>query len=97
MGDVSAANDRQKRSPWRLMLLAALWMVFGFALIQSLNVAVAWWQGGFQAPGMAEAAWVALFPVLLFVYIRRFTIFRPGCTSCAAPADDSTRHLPRGP
>lgn len=94
---MNVTNNPPKQSPWRLVLLFVLWMVFGIALIQSLVVAVAWWQGGFQALGTAETVWVVLFPVLLLVYIRRFTVFRAGCTSCAAPEHDDARHLPRGP
>lgn len=94
---MNVMNNPPKRSPWRLALLFVLWMVFGIALIQSLVVAVAWWQGGFQGLGTAETVWAVLFPVLLLIYIWRFTIFRPGCTSCVASEHDDARHVSRGP
>jgi hypothetical protein len=81
----------------RGLLLFLLWMAFGVALIQSLTVSVTWWQGGFPAIGAGEAVWVVVFPVLLLIYIRYLSIFRPGCTSCATPDEQNARNLPPAP
>jgi hypothetical protein len=94
---MNTAKQPVKRTVWRALALSVFWMVFGFTLIQSLTVAVAWWQGGFRSLDFPEAVWVVLFPVLVFVYIRYFSVFRPGCATCGTPTEKSAQHLPRGP
>ncbi|MCK7577466.1 MAG: hypothetical protein MZV65_17805 [Chromatiales bacterium] len=66
----------------RALLLFAAWMVFGFALVQSVTVAVEeWWQGrlaGARAPGMAVAGAVAGAYSRLAAAAPRSS--RPGCS-----------------
>lgn len=69
----------------RALLWFAAWMLFGFLLIESLHVAVDWWQGRLAGIGLREGLWLTLLPVLLAVYIRYFSIFRPGCRACPLP------------
>lgn len=67
------------------LLWFAAWMLFGFLLIESLHVAVDWWQGRLANPGWREMFWLLLLPVLLVIFVRYFSIFRPGCRACALP------------
>ena len=69
----------------RALLLFAAWMVFGFALVQSVTVAVEWWQGRLAQLGLWEWLWLMLLPVLIVVWLRYFSIFRPSCSACALP------------
>ena len=69
----------------RAPLLFAAWMVFGFALVQSVTVAVEWWQGRLAQLGLWEWLWLMLLPVLIVVWLRYFSIFRPICSACALP------------
>lgn len=77
----------------RALLLFAAWMVFGFALVQSVTVAVEWWQGRLAQLGPWEWLWLVLLPVLIVVWLRYFSIFRPGCSACALPAERGRRGM----
>jgi hypothetical protein len=74
------------------MLMFAAILGLGFALVQSVTVAVAWWRGE-VAPGWWEWLWIALLPLWLFVFLRYFSIFRPGADACL-PTDDRHRRHP---
>lgn len=82
------------------MLRATLGFIAGallfLALIQALTVTVAWWRN--ELPGMqaADWFWILLLPVLIAIYFRYFSIFRPDCRACL-PEDRATRRGPRAP
>jgi hypothetical protein len=78
----------------RALLWFAAWMLFGFLLIESLHVAVDWWQGQLANPGWREMFWLLLLPVLLVIFVRYFSIFRPGCRACALPETQSEHKRP---
>ena len=63
------------------------------AVIQSLTVTVAWWRNELQAMHAADWFWILLLPVLIGIYFRCFSIFRPDCRACLPEA----RRTPRGP
>lgn len=74
----------------------AVWMVFGLALVQAISVTVDWSQGRLTRVGPWEGLWLALLPVLIFIYFRFFSMFHPGCRACLPPGGGS-EHGPRGP
>jgi hypothetical protein len=82
------------------VLRAALWLIAGallfLAVIQSLTVTVAWWRYELQAMHAKDWFWILLLPVLIGIYFRFFSIFRPDCRACL-PEDHRTKSGPRGP
>lgn len=84
----------------RPVLHAAFWLIAGallfLAVIQSLTVTVAWWRN--ELPEMRAADWfsVLLLPPLIGIYLRFFSIFRPGCRTCQ-PEERRTQGGPNGP
>jgi uncharacterized membrane protein YbhN (UPF0104 family) len=81
------------------VLRAALGVIAGallfLAVIQSLTVTVAWWRDALQAMRAADRFWILLLPILIGVYFRFFSIFRPDCHACL-PEDRRTQSGPRG-
>ena len=73
-----------------LLVFAAI-LGLGFALLQSVTVAVAWWRDQVE-PGWWEWMWIALLPVWLFVFFRYFSILRPGAGACAPGDPKKLRH-----
>lgn len=69
---------------WRSVLLVVL---LGL-LVASLKVAVGWWRGELSLADDGNWLWLVLFPVLLAVWWRYFSIF--GCKepNCLLPRDD---------
>lgn len=69
---------------WRSVLLVVL---LGL-LVASLKVAVGWWRGELSLADDGNWLWLVLFPVLLAVWWRYFSIF--GCKepNCLLPNDD---------
>ena len=69
---------------WRSALLVVL---LGL-LVASLKVAVGWWRGELSLADDGNWLWLVLFPVLLAVWWRYFSIF--GCKepNCLLPMDD---------
>lgn len=69
---------------WRSVLLVVL---LGL-LVASLKVAVGWWRGELSLADDGNWLWLVLFPVLLVVWWRYFSIF--GCKepNCLLPRDD---------
>ena len=53
---------------------------FALALIHGLNIAVRWWQG--QPLLTWEYPFLMAFPVLLLIFVTRFSIFRKDCEKC---------------
>jgi len=66
-------------------------ILIAFSFYQFITVAVAWWQGGLDA-GSWGWSWIGLLPVWLFVYLRYYSIFRPGCRACLPPDDRASPH-----
>jgi hypothetical protein len=71
----------------RLLLWLAAWMLFGFALIESVKVFVAWWRNELVEPDLIDWFCIGLLPVLIGIYLRFFSVFRPDCQACVLPAD----------
>jgi len=82
------------------VLRAVLWLIAGallfLAVIQSLTVTVSWWRNELHAMRAMDWFWILLLPVLIGVYLRFFSIFRPDCRACL-PDDRRTQRGPRGP
>jgi len=77
------------RRPYvRTGLLVATWVVLFAVLIRSLDVAFAWWKGDLAQPSFGDWVWIVLLPVWVFLYVRYFSVFRPGCTACEARDDE---------
>ena len=81
----------------RPVFCAVLWLIAGahlfLAVIQSLTVTVAWWRNELHAMHAADWFWILLLPILIGIYLRFFSIFRPDCRACLL--DD--RRTQRGP
>jgi hypothetical protein len=56
-------------------------LIFGLALIHGLVAAVRWWQG--EALAQWEYGLLAVYPLLLYVFITRYSVFRKNCTVCS--------------
>lgn len=70
------------------MLWLAAWMLFVFALIESVKVFVSWWRNELAEPNLVDWFWIGLLPVLIGIYLRFFSVFRPDCQACVLPADE---------
>ena len=64
----------------KALLRLVCYMAFGLALIHGLVVAVHWWQGDPLA--VWEYGLLAIWPVLLYFFITRYSFFKKGCTAC---------------
>ncbi len=64
----------------KALLRLVYFLAFGLAMIHGLVVVVRWWQG--EALARWEYGLLAIYPVLLYLFITRYSIFRKGCTSC---------------
>lgn len=64
----------------KVLLRVAYFLVFSLALIHGLVVTVRWWQG--ETLAQWEYGLLLVYPVLLYVFITRYSIFRKGCASC---------------
>jgi len=70
------------------IIAVLLWFAGGFAFIQSLHVTVAWWKGEIAVMTLADWFWVAMLPVLLYLYFRYVSIFRCKEPACLRPPED---------
>lgn len=61
-------------------------MVFAVIFLKSISVTVGWWRAELIA-GPWEWLWIGLLPVLMFVFFRYYSIFRPGCRAGCLPED----------
>lgn len=74
---------------WRRRLVKiALAAAFMVAFLESVTVTAEWWQGTRQMQAW-DWLWVAALPALVGIYLRFFSVLRPGCDRCATPADDA--------
>jgi H+/Cl- antiporter ClcA len=82
------------------ILHAAFWLIAGallfLAVIQALTVTVAWWRDELPETTAADWFWILLLPVLIGIYLRFFSIFRPDCRACL-PENRPPQRGPRGP
>lgn len=82
------------------VLRAVLWFIAGallfLAVIQSLTVTVAWWRNELPETRATDWFWILMLPVLIGIYFRFFSIFRPDCRACL-PEDRRRQRGPRGP
>jgi hypothetical protein len=81
-------------------LRAVLWLIAGallfLGLVQSLTVTVAWWRHELPALQAVDWFWILLLPVLIGIYLRFFSLFRPDCRACQ-PQDRPAQGGPRAP
>lgn len=73
----------------RQALLRPLLLVLLLGLmVAALKVAAAWWHGEISLAEDGNWVWLALFPILLFVWWRYFSVF--GCREpeCLLPKDE---------
>jgi len=75
---------------WRLVLGIAFVALF----LDSLATAVRWWRGDLASPGTLDWIEMGLLPALIFVYLRYFSVLRPGCKACELPPDGPGRGVP---
>ena len=80
----------------RVTLWFAAGMLLFLALLQALTVTVAWWRNELTEVGAVEWFWILMLPVLVGIYLRFFSIFRPDCHACL-PEDRATTRGPRAP
>jgi hypothetical protein len=62
------------------LLHLGYFLIFGLALLHGTVVAVRWWQG--EALARWEYGLLLAWPVLLYVFLRRYSVFRRDCTKC---------------
>jgi hypothetical protein len=65
--------------------LAAGALLFA-GVAKAATVAIAWWRDEIPQPGIAEFLWIASLPVLVAIFLRYFSIFRPDCQACVPEA-----------
>jgi len=82
------------------VLRAILWLIAGallfLAMIQSLTVTIAWWRNELLETRATDWFWILLLPVLIGIYFRFFSMFRPDCRVCL-PEDRPPQSGPRAP
>lgn len=74
----------------------ALGVALFVAVAQAGTVALAWWRDELPQPSAGDWLWIASLPVLVGVWLRGFSVLRPGCDACAA-GDPARPPGPRGP
>lgn len=94
-------TDRSIPASKRHSVIRAILKIFAgailfLALIESISVTASWWRKGLPEAGAAEWFWMLLLPVLIVVYLRFFSVFRPDCRACQ-PDDRSAPGNLRGP
>lgn len=70
----------------KAILRLLLGMGFGFAFLQSIVTTVNWWQGT-QPMTLWDWLWVGVFPVLLWIYFRHFSVLGCKNPACLLPED----------
>jgi len=82
------------------VLRAILWLIAGallfLAMIQALTVTIAWWRNELLETRATDWFWILLLPVLIGIYFRFFSLFRPDCRACL-PENRPPQSGPRGP
>ena len=68
-----------------ILLRVLAFFVFALAFIHGITVVVRWWQG--QILEIWEYALLAVFPILLYLFVSRYSIFRKDCQACQWPVD----------
>jgi len=76
------------RFGWRPALTRlVLGVAFVALFLDSVSTAVHWWRGELSAPTLIDWTEITLLPVLLFVYLRYFSVLRPDCPACESVAE----------
>jgi len=76
---------------YKIILAFAVGMIFALSLVKSVTVTVAWWNGE-RTAGAWEWLWIGILPVLVFVFFRYYSVFRPGCRACLPPEAEPNDH-----
>lgn len=66
-----------------LLLVAVLGL-----LVASIKVLVGWWQGELRLEDEGNWVWLVLFPVLLWIWWRYFSVFGCSQAACLLPEED---------
>ena len=74
----------------RLLGRTALAAAFFVAFLESVTVTAGWWQGTREMRPW-DWLWVAALPALVGIYLRWFSVLRPGCDRCAPQADEASK------
>ena len=69
---------------WRAVLLVALLA----ALVICLKVTSGWWHGELSLSDSGNWLWIVLFPVLLWIWWRYFSVFGCKAPACLLPKDE---------
>ena len=77
-------SPTKRESLLRPLLLVVL---LGF-LVACVKVAVGWWNGEVSLAEEGNWLWLALLPVLLWVWFRYFSIFGCNEPACLLPKDE---------
>ncbi len=64
----------------KALLSLVNFLVFGLALIHGLVAAIRWWQG--DSLEFWEYCLLVVWPVLVYLFIVRYSIFKKDCTAC---------------
>lgn len=72
----------------------AIWFGCGLVFLQSLVTALRWWSGEITEPAGWEWLWLALFPPMLYLYLRHVSIF--GCKQPTCLQPDDKENPPHG-
>ena len=85
----------EQRIRWLSVLTrVAFGVAFAALFLDSIVTTVRWWRGELVAPTVLDWVEIGLLPLLLFVYLRFFSIFRPDCRACEFPENPPHRTPP---
>ena len=84
----------QRLKWWTIFARVLLGVAFVALFLESISTTVHWWRGQLGAPTVIDWIEIGLLPVLLFVYLRYFSVLRPDCNACQPPQDPSRRDYP---
>jgi hypothetical protein len=69
------------------LIRASLGLIAGVALllafIRSVSITVAWWGNELPETRAIDWFWILMLPVLIGIYLRYFSVFRPDCRACS--------------
>lgn len=78
------------------MVKLVVWMAGAFAFIQSVATAIRWWRGDIVMLTREDGFWLALLPLMLYLYFRQ-SVFGCKQPACLLPPEEQPPHSPQEP
>jgi hypothetical protein len=57
------------------------------AIVKSVTVTVAWSRGELAPLEAGDGLWIVLLPLWIGLFLRYYSVLRPGCNACQLPED----------